>query len=75
MATAGVEQNNPRLMPDTAKPGALGPDGQITLGDELTARGGGDAVDLGDDRLGEAHELQHQVAAAPEQARHLARLA
>ena len=73
-ATAGVAQNSPRLMPDTAKRAPRRADGQIALGDELAPRGGREAVDLRDDGLGEAHDLQHQVAARAEEPRDVAGL-
>ena len=65
-ATIGVEQKRPILTPGVAKRAPLGGERQVAAGDELAARGGGDAMDLGDDRLGQMQDGEHQFAAAPE---------
>ncbi len=48
----GVEQNRPMFDAGRGEAGGVGGDGEVGGGDELAAGGGGDAVDLGDDRLG-----------------------
>jgi hypothetical protein len=56
----GAEE--PDIHPVHAEPRVLGRDRQIAGGHQLTARGGGDAVDLGDDRLGQARDQLHHRA-------------
>ena len=65
-ATMGVEQKRPILTPGRGEARALGGQRQVAAGDELAAGGGGDAMDPGDDRLGQMQDGEHQLAAAPE---------
>ncbi len=47
--------------------GIVGRDGEVARGDQLTARGRGDAVHLGDDRLRDRVDPRHQLDARAEQ--------
>ncbi len=62
----GVEQKRPILTPGVAKRAPSAGQRQVAGGDELAAGGGGDAMDPGDDRLGQMQDGEHQLAAAPE---------
>lgn len=50
-----------------AKARAVGSHGKVAGGDELAAGGGGDAVRLGDDRLGQGADCRHHSCAAGEE--------
>ena len=66
-ATMGVEQNRPILTPGVAKRAAGGGHRQIAACHQLAARRRGDALHLGDDGLGMAHDRLHQLRALREQ--------
>ncbi len=50
-----------------AEPRAFGRDRHVAGGDKLAASGGGDAVDLGDDGLGQGGDHLHDLGAAGEE--------
>lgn len=52
-----------QINPAHGKTGSVGRNGEIALGDELTARCGCDALDLGDHGNGQGLNLQHQGTA------------
>ena len=65
--TIGVEQNKPMLTPGRREAGVVGCDREIARGDELAPGRGRDAVDLGDDRLGQLVHAGHQAHAGREE--------
>jgi hypothetical protein len=70
-ATDGVEQNRPRLMPETANLRLLRGNGQIAHGHQLAACGRGDAMNPCDHRLRHFDQGHHHPAALLEQLLHI----
>ena len=61
-ATIGVEQNSPISTPGW-RSARVGGDGEVAGRDQLAAGRGSDAVDLGDHRLWQVDDRQHQLGA------------